>query len=495
MDVLSSLLDNLEEALFIMDKEGKILLFNKGAVELSSSLMIKPFQEGDYLIDSMNLETGLFVRDIIQEIKLKKEPEKSFTELVNQNGAKIYLEFNFVPVINEDGIETHIHLFIRDITSQKIFEKKLTTQAADITNLIENANAIIIGIDTRGYITEWNRHCTEITGFEKDEAYAQKLTTLLLEEKERPIFDGLVARGLNRESILNCEILIRHKNGKLQILLLNCALRTTTRGDIVGLVFVGQDITELTEYRKSLEIKVEEKTKELHLALKKEKEVVEMKNRFVSIASHEFRSPLSSIEFETNLIKRTKKLDSKNLKKRLEIIGKQISYMNRLLDDVLIYGKSETGKIQLVISDIALIEFLKRVTEEVGLRPEKHIIKTEYHQIPDLIRTDEKLLRGIIINLLTNAIKFSPDKDHVYLMVQGSNSSIIIKVRDEGIGIPSDELNKIFEPFLRGKGVEAIQGTGLGLSIVKKSVELLNGNIQLESEIGKGTTFIVTIPV
>src|SRR5258705_13401356 len=122
MDVLSSLLDNLDEALFILDNEGKILLFNKVAAELNNSFMIKPFQVGDYLTDSMNLETGLFFRDIIQETKLKKVAQKSFTEFENQN-TKVYMEFNFVPVINEEGIETHIHLFIRDITAQKIFEK------------------------------------------------------------------------------------------------------------------------------------------------------------------------------------------------------------------------------------------------------------------------------------------------------------------------------------------------------------------------------------
>jgi len=495
MDVLSSLLDNLDEALFILDREGKILLFNKVAAELDESFMVKPFQAGDYLTDAMNLETSLFTRDIIQEIKLRKEPAKSYADFTNRNGAKIYLEFNFVPVINEEGIETYIHLFIRDVTAQKIFEKKLTTQATNITNLIENANAVIIGIDTRGYITDWNKHCTELTGFEKDEAYAQKLTDLLLSEKEKPLFDELVARGLNRESITNCEMLIHHKDGKRAIFLLNCTSRTTPTGEVVGLLFVGQDITELTEYRRSLELKVEQKTKALQEALKKEKEVVEMKNRFVSIASHEFRSPLSSIEFETSLIKRIKGIDNKNLRKRLETIEKQTSHMSRLLDDVLAYGKSEAGKIQLFISDILLKEFLARIIEEVSHRPEKHRIKTDFRNLPQIIGADEKLLRSILINLLTNAIKFSPGKEQVYLTVEGSGTEITITVRDEGMGIPKDELNKIFEPFLRGKGVEGIQGTGLGLSIVKKSIELLNGSVQVESELNKGTTFNVTIPM
>jgi PAS domain S-box-containing protein len=495
MDVLSSLLDNLDEALFILDKEGRILLFNKVATEFGDSFLIKPFQAGDYLIDSMNLEKSLFFRDAIRETKVRKGPVKSFEDFTTQNGVKVYLEFSFVPVITEEGIETYIHLFIRDITAQKVFEKKLTTQAANITNLIENANAVIIGIDTQGYITDWNIHCTEVTGFEKNEAYAQKLTDLLLDEKEIPVFDELVIRGLNHEAITNHEMSIHHKEGKQRIFLLNCTSRTTTTGVVIGLLFVGQDITELTEYRKSLELKVEEKTRALQQALKKEQEVVEMKNRFVSIASHEFRSPLSSIEFETNAILRTRRIDRIILKKRLETIQKQTGHMNRLLDDVLSYGKSETGKIQLFISDIFLLEFLKRVIDEVSHRPEKHRIKTDYRNLPLVIRADEKLLRSILINLLTNAIKFSPNKEQVYLTVVASKKEIAIKVSDEGLGIPKDELTRIFEPFLRGKGVEAIQGTGLGLSIVKKSVELLNGSVQVNSELNKGTTFNVTIPL
>jgi signal transduction histidine kinase len=109
--------------------------------------------------------------------------------------------------------------------------------------------------------------------------------------------------------------------------------------------------------------------------------------------------------------------------------------------------------------------------------------------------SEEKLLRSVVVNLLTNAIKFSPDKDQVFLTVKGLGDQLIIIVRDEGIGIPPEETERIFEPFLRGKGVGAIQGTGLGLSIVKKSIDLLGGTIHVASDVGKGTTFTVTVPI
>ena len=494
MNVVDTLLDNLDEALIILDNEGKVLFCNEVAAKLSETLFTKPFQQGSPFIDSTNLETGLIIRDIIQEVQVKKLREKHFAEFRNQNGTMVSLEFDFMPGINEEGDETHIHLLIRDITAQKILERKLITQASNFTNLIEKANAIIIGVDTRGYVTDWNEHCMIITGFVKDEVYAQKFVNVLMKDLEPEKFDLILESGLKQESVINHELPIRTQNNNLITLLLSCTPRLSASGEVIGLTLVGQDVTELAEYRRSLEMKVEERTRELKRALQKEKEVVEMKSRFVSIASHEFRSPLSSIKFETNLIKRNKGIDHKKLNQRLEAIEKQTSHMNRLLDDVLTYGKCETGKIQLIDSIIPLKEFLNRIIEEVSHRPEGHLIKTDYRQLPDVIRTDEKLFRSILINLLTNAIKFSPGKEQVYLTVEGSNIQITVKVRDEGIGIPVEELNKIFEPFLRGKGVGKIQGTGLGLSIVKKSVELLNGAIQIESDVNKGTTFIVTIP-
>jgi signal transduction histidine kinase len=150
----------------------------------------------------------------------------------------------------------------------------------------------------------------------------------------------------------------------------------------------------------------------------------------------------------------------------------------------------------LDVEKIEVDDFLNRILEEVSHYKEKGrcTIEADFTQIPVMIMTDEKLLRGILINLLTNAIKFSPDIDRVFLTVKGSGHQLIIIVRDEGMGIHEDEIEKVFEPFLRGKSVASIQGTGLGLSIVKKSVELLNGTIQLQSKVGEGTTFTVAIP-
>ncbi len=497
MDILNSLLDNLDEALIILDNEGRVLLFNEVAVGLNRSLFTQPFQHGDHFTDSINLEMSLAIRDIIQDVHKRKTAEKYFSELKNHNGTFVFLEFNFVPVINEEGDETHIHLLIRDITSQKVFERKLITQASNISSLIEKANAIIIGLDTRGYVTDWNEHCVKVTGFIKDDVYAQKFVSVLMKDVDPGKFEIIFAKALNNEPAISEEVFIRTEQGGLITLLLSCSHRLSASGQVIGLTLVGQDVTELTEYRMALEMKVEERTRELKRALQLEKEVVEMKSRFVSIASHEFRSPLSSIQFQTNFIKQTNgNIDHEDLQRRLNSIEKHAHHMSALLDDVLTYDKTETGKIKLDITNIQVNDFLNRILEEVSHYKQKArcIIKTDFNHIPMTLLSDEKLLQSIFINLLTNAVKFSPGKEHVFLIVKGSGHQLIIIVRDEGIGIPEDEINKVFEPFLRGKSASSIQGTGLGLSIVKKSVELLNGTIHTKSKVGKGTTFIVTIP-
>jgi len=179
---------------------------------------------------------------------------------------------------------------------------------------------------------------------------------------------------------------------------------------VIGLTLIGQDITELAEYRMILEMKIDERTRELRRALKKEKEVVEVKSRFVSIASHEFRLPLSSIQFQANLIRQTKEqISHHDLEKRLDSIEQQVLHMNVLLDDVLTYGKSDAEKFPLVLSNIVITEFLSKIIEEVSnfCKKSAHAIITEYSLMPVVITTDERLLRSILINLLTNAITFS----------------------------------------------------------------------------------------
>lgn len=255
-----------------------------------------------------------------------------------------------------------------------------------------------------------------------------------------------------------------------------------------------QDITEIMQYRLHLEELVAQRTKELEAALLKEKEIVEMRSRFVTMASHEFRTPLTTISMLVDYIHRYRdKLNAAQIDERMNIIQRQITHMVNLLDDVLMVGKAETGKITPQFGFIPSSWFAEIVQELIFAR--QHPIKLKTGVLPDRFYTDEKLLRNIVGNLLVNAIKFSPAHEEVVLDVQFVIDCWVIRVKDHGPGIFPEDQQKIFEPFFRSKHTETIQGTGLGLSIVKNAVDLLQGEIMVETVPGAGSEFIVKLPV
>jgi PAS domain S-box-containing protein len=498
MNYLDIILDNIEDSLVIINPTGEILLFNEEAVRIQRDIGMESLDVGKNLFDIMPESRKSDFRDILDNVIEERKSMRTYVEYPVRKDSSLCMDVNYIPVIGEEGDVRCVNIIGLDITEHKIFQKKIATLAADITNLVENANAVIIGVDSRGYITDWNKHCSIITGYDKNEAYTQKIEKLLIEANEREKFNEVLERVLSKQLINNYEVPVRTKDGRRVIFLLNATPRITSLGQVNGVTFVGQDITELIEYRTALERKVEERTKALQEALRRDHEVVEMRSRFISIASHEFRTPLSSIQFAVNIIRKHKsKLSKEMLADKLDAIERQVIHMNHLLEDVLTHNKGEAGKIQVVLSAVDTIVFFNRIIEEVTQASKgTHQILSEFRDPPATLTTDEKLLRNILINLLTNAIKFSPGKNAVYLTLEKSGDRhIVFSVRDEGLGIDKSDVDKIFQPFLRGSGVSNIQGTGLGLSIVKRSVELLSGEIKVESVLGEGTTFTVKLPI
>lgn len=267
-------------------------------------------------------------------------------------------------------------------------------------------------------------------------------------------------------------------------------------GQPVRVIGAMQDVTEIVQYRKGLEKMVEERTQKLNQALNKEKELVELKSKFISIASHEFRTPLSTIALATGFIKKYKaKLAPEEVDQKLENIEKQVSQMTYLLDDVLTIGKAEAGKIKLSFSDVSSNIFENLAREALRSTGASHRLVFKQHKAPPSLTTDEKLLRNIVINLITNATKFSPDSVEVHVDVEWTQSTVVLTIEDYGIGIPPTDLKNLFTSFSRGSNVGTIEGSGLGLSIVKKATELLEGNIDVSSQEGSGTKFTVTLPL
>jgi signal transduction histidine kinase len=235
---------------------------------------------------------------------------------------------------------------------------------------------------------------------------------------------------------------------------------------------------------------------EIRNALEREKELNELKSRFVSIASHEFRTPLATILSSAQLIENySQKWSDEKKVSHLHRIQNSVRHMTELLNDVLLINKAEVGKLEFNPVPISLSCFCQEIIEDIQLASNDHKIIFEDKSQCKIINADQKLLRHILTNLLSNAIKYSPNKENVYFDLDDRNNNIIFRVRDEGIGIPEKEQGEIFTSFNRASNVGTISGTGLGLSIIKRSVDLHGGHIELDSKLGVGTTFTIKLPL
>jgi signal transduction histidine kinase len=232
-------------------------------------------------------------------------------------------------------------------------------------------------------------------------------------------------------------------------------------------------------------------------ALAREKELHELKSRFVSVVSHEFRNPLAVIQFTLDMLGQSDEAISPSKKELYIQRAKDSVYQMRdLLEDVLIVGESEAGKLQCHPVPIDLNYFCRNLIEEfqMGVGANHSVIFTIESSIDSsqpFYHFDSKLLHYILINLLSNAVKYSPEETDVKFSVFCQADSVTFQIQDQGIGIPKAEQTQLFSPFYRSSNTKRIPGTGLGLSIVKQCVDAHGGLIALESEEGLGTTITV----
>ncbi len=258
-----------------------------------------------------------------------------------------------------------------------------------------------------------------------------------------------------------------------------------------------------------LENKVEERTmilrealqelersqSELSEALDKEKELSEIKSRFVSMASHEFRTPLSTVLSSASLLSKYTTSDEQARRdKHIRRIKDSVKHLNDLLEDFLSLGKLEEGKVSRKVERFVVKDLLEETTDDIkGIFKDGQYLQ---HHLQDtsVFTTDRKLLKNILINIISNAVKFSPEGATIDLFARQENGRLKIAVRDKGIGISEEDQQHLFSSFFRAKNAINIQGTGLGLHIVKRYVDLIDGDISLQSQLDHGTTVSIDLP-
>ena len=364
----------------------------------------------------------------------------------------------------------------------------------------------IYGLDAKGNVTFVNPAAAEIIGWEMSDLVGKSMHKILHHSKcdgshypreSCPIYaafkDGKVHRVEN-------EVFWRKDGSSFPVEYISTPMHDE-KGELIGAVVTFRDITQrklseaiLQRANEELEERVTKRTQELSKANQQLKQLNEVRSRFVAMVCHEFRNPLNNISFLVSSLKRySQKLSTNQKHEYLLDIEANIDRMTQMTDELLVISKVDNETIDVEAEWLDLANFCQQIIAEFQQTNRDHKIKFNCDIKEFKVKLDGRLLRSIIINLLSNAVKYSPQNTEINFSLQVTGDRAVMAIEDRGIGIPKGELNRIFEPFHRGKNVSNIPGTGLGLYIVKKFVNILRGKIKLTSQINKGTKVEVII--
>lgn len=257
------------------------------------------------------------------------------------------------------------------------------------------------------------------------------------------------------------------------------------------------DITERKDYTQQLENKVEERTLQLREALKAEKKLNELKTKFLSLVSHEFKTPLTSILTSTSLLSKYKEThQQENRDKHISTIKSKVKHLDNILSDFLSIERLDTGKVNYNIALFPLSKIINEVVYDANmLLKEGQRIKYPRNIDGIKVEFDEKIMALALSNLIHNAIKYSPEETEIFLRVSKTDGYLKLDINDQGFGIPPEDQPFIFDRYFRASNVLTVQGTGIGLNIVRQHMHNLGGNVTFKSVMGKGSTFTLYIPL
>ena len=520
------ILNSLPSDVAVFDGDHRYLFVNpQGIQDKKIRKFIIGKDDFDYAsFKGISDEKAVLRRKMFKKIMKTKLHETWTDEFVQKNGSRKVVQRSIGPIFDEKGKFCFVIGYGVDIT------KRIETEEENLKLALvaKNTNNGVLMLNKDRKITWAN------SAFLKRSAYS--LSDIIGEDSAFYLFDGTndsfvdnMLEAMDKQEKVSVELLRRPNKGEEYWIDLNVQPLFDSANELNGFMFVEFDITDRvinkqtienlnlnlenlveqkTKKLKSNELKLENsliKEKERTIALRtseqrlkksliKEKELSQLKASFVTVASHQFRTPLAVIQSNTELLgflcSGDEKQDSEKFAKINKRITEAISKMTALMDDVLTLGKVDSGKVNYAPQKLDLVKFCEKLSEEFNsVQIDGRCISLVLEGEPYEVHLDPNLLVHTLSNLISNAFKYSREKRNPELLVQFKSTKLVLSVKDYGLGISQKEQLHLFEPFFRANNATEIQGTGLGLSIAKEYVEINRGAISARSKLGEGSCF------
>ena len=398
------------------------------------------------------------------------------TLMIDEKKTAFWLQISAEPVV----IDGHKHavVAIDDVTKRKKAESDRRLAEERYRTIFENSAVAITMMDEQERLISWNKFMERLLGMEGNDLYLKPMRSLYPADEWEKIRGCDVGQEAMQRHL---ETRMLRKDGKPIDVAISLSVLTDSDGKTTGSIGVIRDITERRE------------------AEERVKEAVELKSQFVSTVSHELRTPLAAIKEGVAIVldEVTGRINA-DQKKFLDIAKRNVDRLGDLINDVLDFQKIEAGRMKLDLQTNSIDEVVSDVHETMALYARKSQVELSFDTAKGMPRAkfDRAKIIQVLTNLISNAVKFTPEEGRVSVNVQQQNEDWVISVSDTGMGIPKEALAKIFERFYRvNRPGKEIKGTGLGLAIVRKIVTMHGGRIEVESEVDRGTVFSVFLPI
>ena len=509
------LVENVKDyAIFMIDAAGHVISWNKGAQYIKGYVSNEVIGKHISIFYSAGeVESGEPAKDLQKAKELGQLEVEGWR--VCKDGSVFWANVVFTAMKDDRGNLIGFGKIIHDMTRQKQRDVKIKSSNTRLEDQLQKSQSeiadykhaldescIVAITDQKGVINYVNKNFCTISKYSEAELIGQdhRIINAGYHSKEFirnlwvTIANGRIWRGEIKNKAKDGSYywvdttivpFLNENNKPYQYLAI--------RADITQRKLIEEQILGINE---DLENKIKERTYELTQALEREKELNEMKSRFVSMASHEFRTPLSAILSSISLIDHYKTFEQDEKRhKHVERIKSSVRNLTDILDEFLSLEKLEQGRVEVRNVDFHLDEFIRDIIEEMdGMLKKKNQVISYVFNGPVDVCQDKKILRNVLLNLLSNAIKYSPAEKEISITADVRDAKVFISVKDEGMGIPFEAQKDLFTKFFRATNAINIQGTGLGLNIVKRYIELLEGDIYFNSEENKGSTFTIELP-